>query len=282
MNTLSFQDVLVKCHIGSSSPIQLLIDSGADANVIGGKDWFRLKQEYESGIACFEIVKQSNPKCLHAYGTQAPMAIECTFEAQIVTTERNAQPIIAIFHVILNGSRSLLGRATASDMGLLHVSTDVNQLENPKKTKTFPKMPGVYVKFSIDNTVAPIRNAYYNVPAAFREAARNRLEDMEAQGIIEKVTSAPNWISGMSAVPKGKDDFRLVVNMRGPNRAINREYFRLPLLEEMKVKLHGFKYFTKLDLSNAFYHLELHPESRELTTFLTENGMYLVVLNQYY
>ncbi|XP_062541058.1 uncharacterized protein K02A2.6-like [Armigeres subalbatus] len=97
---------------------------------------------------------------------------------------------------------------------------------------------------------------------------------MESQGIIEKVTTAPSWISGMSAVAKGSNDFRLVVNMRAPNRAINREYFRLPLLDEMKVKLHGAKYFTKLDLQNAFYHLELCEKSRDLTTFLTEDGMY--------
>ncbi|XP_062535403.1 uncharacterized protein K02A2.6-like [Armigeres subalbatus] len=62
--------------------------------------------------------------------------------------------------------------------------------------------------------------------------------------------------------------------MRAPNRAIKREYFRLPLLEEMKVKLHGAKFFSKLDLTNAFYHLELHEESRDMTTFLSENGMY--------
>jgi hypothetical protein len=97
---------------------------------------------------------------------------------------------------------------------------------------------------------------------------------MEARGIIERVTKAPEWISGMSAVAKGKDDFRLVVNMLGPNKAIDREYYRLPLLEEMKVKLHGACFFSKLDLSNAYYHLELNNESRDLTTFLTETGMF--------
>lgn len=97
---------------------------------------------------------------------------------------------------------------------------------------------------------------------------------MVERGIIEKVTSAPNWISGMSAVAKGSNDFRLVVNMRAPNRAINREYYRLPLLDEMRVKLHGAQYFSKLDLSNAFYHLELSEDSRDLTTFLAEDGMY--------
>ncbi|KXJ71746.1 hypothetical protein RP20_CCG019849 [Aedes albopictus] len=167
-------------------------------------------------------------------------------------------------------------------MGILHVTAmhaaTVNNLEKPNDLKIFPKVPGVRVKFSVDETVPPVRNAYYNVPAAFREAAKNRLAEMESQGIIEKVTTASNWISGMSAVAKGKDDFRLVVNMRGPNRAINREYFRLPLLEEMKVQLHGSKFFAKLDLSSAFYHLELHPESRDLTTFLTENGMCVLTM----
>ncbi|XP_055614457.1 uncharacterized protein LOC129760812 [Uranotaenia lowii] len=114
------------------------------------------------------------------------------------------------------------------------------------------------------------KNAYFNVPAAYREAAERRFEEMAARGIIEKVTSAPRWISGMSAVPKGKNDFRLVVNMRAPNKAIKREYFRLSLVDEMRIKLHGAKCFTKLDLSNAFYHLELSRESRDLTTFLTE------------
>lgn len=62
--------------------------------------------------------------------------------------------------------------------------------------------------------------------------------------------------------------------MRAANKAIKREYFRLPPINEMKAKLHGAKYFSKLDLSNAYYHLELDKDSRELTTFLSEDGMY--------
>lgn len=273
MNTLSLDDVLVACRLGSSSPFKMLIDSGADINVIGGRDCVRLKQEHLSGIAKLNIIKNSNKKNVLAYGTLTPMVVECLFESEIIAPDHYGRPTKAIFHVIRNGSRSLLGRSTASDMGLLHVTTTVNNVEGDGKTDVFPKMPQIKVRFSVDKNVPPVKNAYYNVPAAYREAAKLRLEQMERQGIIEKVTSAPNWISGMSAVAKGKNDFRLVVNMRAPNRAINREYFRLPLLDEMKVKLHGAKFFTKLDLSNAFYHLELHNESRDLTTFLTEDGM---------
>lgn len=263
---------MIDCSIGSGSPIRFLIDSGADVNVIGGKDWVSLERELQSGLAKLEIIQRPQ-KGLHAYASTKPMPVKCMFRAKVEVQGTSKPSVVAVFHVVPDGVRSLLGRSTANDLKLLQVGKNVNTLE-ALDDALFPKMPGVKVKFSVNNSIAPTKNAYYNVPAAFREAARQRLNDMERQGIIEKVTSAPSWISGMSAVAKGKSDFRLVVNMRAPNKAINREYFRLPLIDEMRVQLHGSKYFSKLDLSNAFYHLELSEESRELTTFLTENGMY--------
>ncbi|XP_062713419.1 uncharacterized protein LOC134290321 [Aedes albopictus] len=268
---LTLEDALVDCCIGSARPISFLIDSGADVNVIGGEDWVHLKQDYDSGFAQLQIIQQPN-KSLHAYASAKPMPVKCTFKATVVVPGTEKPSVVAIFHVVSGGSRSLLGRSTAHDLNLLKVGKTVNSFESNDSDSVFPKMPGVQVKFSVDPTIPPSKNAYYNVPAAFREAARKRLE--EKHGIIEKVTKAPGWISGMSAVAKGKSDFRLVVNMRAPNKAINREYFRLPLIDEMRVKLHGAKYFSKLGLSNAFHHLELCEESRDLTTFLTENGMY--------
>lgn len=260
---------MINCSLGSASLISFLIDSGADVNVVCGNDWDRIERDFESGKAKLEMVNKKN-KGILAYGSKEPLSVERTFRAEIVVPNSSSPPITAIFHVIRKGLRSLLGRSTASDLRLLQI----NICEITEDVKEFPTMPGVTVKFNVDNTITPVKNAYYNVPAAYREGAKRRLLEMETRGIIEKVTSAPNWISGMSAVSKGKNDFRLVVNMRAPNRAISREYFRLPLIQEMKVRLHGAKYFSKLDLKNAFYHLTLSDESRDLTTFLTEDGMY--------
>ncbi|XP_055590375.1 uncharacterized protein K02A2.6-like [Uranotaenia lowii] len=273
VNALSLNDVLVNCSVGSSSSITFLIDSGADVNVIGGEDWKLLKREFHQGQANLHPVQPSNGG-LHPYGSQNSIKIDAAFRAKISMQGLPQQSIETLFYVAKEGRRSILSRSTSNDMGLLHVGSAVNNCEVADSLSVFPKMPGVKIKFSVDRSFAPIKNAYYNVPAAFREGARKRLQEMETRGIIERVTKAPDWISGMSAVAKGKDDFRLVVNMRGPNKAINREYYRLPLLEEMKIKLHGSSFFSKLDLSNAYYHLELCNESRDLTTFLTETGMY--------
>lgn len=262
--------MLIDCRVGSSSPIKFLIDSGSDANILGGADWDNLQKQIKAGKTTIELLEGSTSKNLRAYASSKPMTVECAFTATIEVIGFTKPMITTDFLVVREGKRSLLGRTTASDMELLKVGESVNNCE----PGVFPKMPGVKVKFSIDDSIPPVRNAYYNIPAAYREGARQRLEEMEARGIIEKVTTAPQWISGMSAVPKGKNDFRLVVNMRAPNKAIKREYFRMPSIDEMRIKLHGAKFFSKLDLSNAFYHIELCEESRDLTTFLSENGMF--------
>ncbi|XP_055547651.1 uncharacterized protein LOC129731571 [Wyeomyia smithii] len=271
VNTLPLHDVQIDCRIGSSAPIRFLIDSGANVNVVGGADWIKLSKDCEMGKATLVQNKIPQSNSLRSYASNIPMLVECRFRATVEAVGLTKPIVSADFLVVKEGKKSLLGRATASDMGLLKVGKMVNACE---ESCIFPKMPGVKIKFSVDDTVPPVRNAYYNIPAAYRDGARRRLEQMEARGIIERVTTAPQWISGMSAVPKGKGDFRLVVNMRAPNKAIKREYFRSPIIDEMKVKLHGAKYFTKLDLSDAFYHLELSEDSRVLTTFITENGMY--------
>ncbi|XP_055584884.1 uncharacterized protein LOC129737748 [Uranotaenia lowii] len=268
---LSLKDVLINCSVGRSKPIEFLIDSGADVNIIAGKDWFRLINELDQGQVELRLIDFSQYNNLRAYASETPLTLECVFTATVNVLEYSKPEVQAEFLVVQNGRRSLLGRSTASDLRLLEVGATVNLCETHHEAGTFPKVPGVKVKFVIDKNIPPVRNAYYNVPAALRDG--NEME-MEAKGIIEKVSKAPEWISGMSAVPKGKNDFRLVVNMRAPNKAIKREYFRLPLIDEMRVKLHGSKFFSKLDLSNAFYHLELDDESRDLTTFLSEGGMY--------
>lgn len=59
-----------------------------------------------------------------------------------------------------------------------------------------------------------------SVPLAYEDIAQAKLDEMERKRIICKVDFTPEWISGMSGLPKGENDCRLVVNMKGPNMAI--------------------------------------------------------------
>ena len=159
--------MLIDCTVGSSSAIRFLIDSGADANIIGGKDWERLEQEARSGKAILEMIGSTSSNRLHAYGMREPMVVECVFKADILKVGLNSSELTtpAVFYVVPKGTRSLLGRSTASDMGLLQINKTINQCGT---NDVFPKMPGVKVRFSVNSDVPPAKNAYYNVPAAYR------------------------------------------------------------------------------------------------------------------
>lgn len=61
--------------------------------------------------------------------------------------------------------------------------------------------------------------------------------------------------------------------MRQPNRAIERYNHSMPLIEELWDKFQKATHFTKIDLKDAFHHVEIGEESRELTTFMSDLGM---------
>lgn len=246
-------------------------------NLISEDDWSKLKDKFDNnGAALFDFQTRSNRRIL-AYASSVPLTIRCVFKAWLEVTNSEKPRCFTSFFVVKGGSRSILSRRTASSMKILKLGLEVCEVSAEPSSvlkQPFPAIPDEEVEFEVDKSVAPTKHAYYHIPAAYSGRAKERLDDMEAQDIIEKVEKAPRWISGMSAVPKGKDDFRLVVNMKGPNKAIRRQFHHIPTFEEMKRKLHGASYFTKLDLRNAFYHVKLAPRSREMTTFMTEMGMY--------
>lgn len=136
----------------------------------------------------------------------------------------------------------------------------------------FPKIPGVQIRFDIDESVTLKQRPYYRVPASLEDLVNERLSEMLRLDIIEFAPETSRWIAPMEVVMKGKTDHRLVVDMREPNKAIQRAYYPLPNMDQFKIALHGAKVFTKLDLKSAFHHVELRPDSRPITTFMTSQG----------
>lgn len=250
-----------------------MIDSGAEVNVMSEKDWHMLKQDYENGKAVLYDINENPSIKVRAYATTENLEIVCAFKAWVEVPGTLKPKAFAEFVVIKNGGRSILGRKTARQMKVLATGVSVNAID-ADKIDEFPSVPGVEVDFDVDPTVKPKKVIYVNIPLHYRERARERLREMERRGIIEKVVVAPSWISGMAAVPKGKDNFRLIVDMKGPNGAIMRQYYMLPRVDEIKVKLSGSRIFTKLDLASAFHHIRLSEESSAMTTFMSPSGMY--------
>ena len=62
--------------------------------------------------------------------------------------------------------------------------------------------------------------------------------------------------------------------MRLANEAIRRVRHPIPTVNDIRFALNGAKFFSKLDLSQAYHQLELHEQSRYVTTFSTHVGLY--------
>ena len=61
--------------------------------------------------------------------------------------------------------------------------------------------------------------------------------------------------------------------MRMPNRAIKRERYPSPTVDDLIHALNGAKVFSKFDLRSGYHQLVLSEESRSITTFVTHKGI---------
>lgn len=66
----------------------------------------------------------------------------------------------------------------------------------------------------------------------------------------------------------------MCVDLRQPNKAVVVDSYPLPLIEDILAELRGAVLFSTLDLKQAYHQIELHTDSRDLTAFVTHDGLY--------
>ena len=76
------------------------------------------------------------------------------------------------------------------------------------------------------------------------------------------------------AVPKKDGQVRICVDIHAANTAIKCVRHLIPIVADVSLELDDAQYFSKLDLSHAFRQLELHVDSRFITTFSAHLGLY--------
>ena len=126
----------------------------------------------------------------------------------------------------------------------------------------------------LDHRVDPVQHAPRRVPVALRDQLKETLEGLVQQDIIAPVTKPTPWISSMVVVPKKNGTLRICLDPKDLNKAIQREHYPLPTIEDIATRLHGAKVFTILDVRNGFWHVVLDEPSSFITTFHTPFGRY--------
>ena len=267
--------------------IPVIIDSGASVNVLDKNTFHRLYNGPKNTIK----LSDSRVK-LFSYGAVTPLPVLGKFDV-IVTipavsgetaSSTNAQFIVA--NTIDSGC--LLGKSTAIALGLLRVGllsgTTLNAVTMQSDVEVIlSKYPTVFsgvgklnnyqLKVHVNPDIPPVAQPPRRVPFHIRKVVDKKLTELEELDIIESVQGPTPWVSLLVAVPKANGEVRVCVDMRRANEVVIRERHPIPTLEETVQALNGATVFSKLDLRWGYHQIELHPDSRGLTTFITPQGL---------
>ena len=273
VNSANKNNANVKVTVNSVS-FTTMVDTGASINVIDEQTFSKFR----------EVTLKSTKTKAFAYNQSEPVNFLGKFEAVVETRKRMT---VATFYVVQGqNSGNLLSLSTAQDLGLvtLHinpVSTKDAALDSiiGKHQSVFHglgKLKGTTVKLDIDKSITPKALPQRRIPYHIRDKVKTALKELEKQDVIERVPEdqATPWVQPIVAVPKKDGNVRICVDMRLPNEAIRRIRHPIPTVNDISIELNGAKYFTKLDLSQAYHQLVLDEQSRYITTFSTHIGLF--------
>jgi len=129
-------------------------------------------------------------------------------------------------------------------------------------------------KIRVKPNTQPVFKKARSVPYALNDKVGNELDRLENLGIVRKVRSSV-WAAPVVVVPKADLAVRICGDYKVTiNPALEEQPYPLPTAEDIFATLAGGKYFTVLDLSQAYSQLELDEESRKYLTINTHKGLY--------
>lgn len=210
--------------------------------------------------------------------------LECT---KVETfNPKNGQCFLTEYTVVPTGRTALLGAESVQQFGLIVINTDnIMSLSNE-----IPTQPDLVSKFGdvfsgegklkgklyleIDKSVTPVALPVRKGPFAVKEPLKQELERLVKIGILQPVDVPTDWISSMVVIKKSNGKIRLCIDPKPLNKALRRNHFPLPVIDDLLPLLTNAKVFSVVDAKNGFWHVQLDDESSFLTTFGTPWGRF--------
>ena len=180
----------------------------------------------------------------------------------------------------------LLSLQASVDLGLITLTYAVENASAPTLTKQtimteynslfngIVAIPGK-CKLHLKPNATPVVNAPRRIPEALRTRVQEELRHMERDGIIARVSEPIDWVNSLVIVEKPKTGkLRICFDPKALNEAIRRPHYPIPILEDVTSRFTDAKYFSLLDITHAYWNIELEEKSSFLTTFSTPFGRY--------
>ena len=252
---------------------EFIIDTGSSINIIDINVYNQLADK----------PALRSPICnAYRFDSDKPINFLGRFTTTVGSREGSVE---AEIHVLKHASSSpsILSYKTATALGVIQFVQTVSQdVKREEMRAVYPHLfsgeIGCLKDFELelyeDPSVKPSKQFHYRIPYHLQPRVKEHLDHHESKGLIEKATGPTTWISSSHVIPKKNGDFRLVIDGRPVNKAIIRHRHITPTLDDVAVKLLGAKFFSKVDLQDAYKQIVIAPKSRHLTVFSTHMGLY--------
>ena len=239
--------------------ISFKIDTGADVSVITKDIYNRLRPKPK--LRKSEAILVSSGGNLPHLGN---------FIAQ--TSFNGEKPVSFRVFVLDKKCDCLLSRSAAVRLGLVQRIDDVSDLAFGEIGQPVQCDP-IKIRLSEDATPYSISTAR-RIPLPLLPKVEEELKRMEKNGVIEHITEPTDWCAPIVPILKKGGGVRICVDLKRLNRAVKRERYILPTIDDLMHKMKGSTVFTKSDATSGFWQLPLDSETAKLTTFITPFGRY--------
>ena len=138
---------------------------------------------------------------------------------------------------------------------------------------TLGKWTGEPYHIELKPDAIPYHARPYPVPKIHEQTLRKEVERLCELGVLTRINHS-EWGAPTFIIPKKDSSVRFISDFRELNKCIKRKPYPIPLIQDILLKLEGFKYATSLDLNMGYYHIKLDPQSRKLCTIVLPWGKY--------
>ena len=268
---------VVKLHIYGPDPkteVQFQIDTGSQCDILPAQLYKQI-----TGDTLLHRLKPCQKEIVSYTGDRRKIAGKATLPVWSRGQRRSME-----FNILDGDYQPILSLNTSLNLGFvslhncdvlaLHVKCPKASLleEYEDVFDGLGALPGTY-KIAIDEQAQPVVHAPRRVPVALRPCIKNKLDELVDRKVIIPVTEPTQWVSSMLAIVK-PNKVRICIDPRDLNRAIRREHYQLPTIDEVASRLTGAKKFTLCDAKDGFHQILLDDASSFLTTFNTPFGRY--------